>query len=423
MKILIVSYSYRPSLTPRAFRWSAIAEQWAAQGHQVDVLCETVAGRGDEERLESVRVYRCGSGLVNTVRAKAGGAGAPAGRKPGLLARAKQMLRKAWRKLYWPDYACLWYPKAASRALALQAANRYDVMYSSSIPFTGHLVALAVKKAHPGLRWVVDVGDPFCFADAESVNNFSLYAGLNVRAERKVFSAASAISVTTHGTMERYAAIFPKEAQKISVIPPLLPQFAQPAAGSTPIFAQDGKIRIVFVGTLYKAIRSPDILLQFFSRLLATDLGPRLELHFFGDLSACRENFDPYAALLGEKIFIHGLVDKKTAVEATREAGLLVNIGNNTMYQLPSKVVEYLAMSKPIINFVSTPQDSSLAFFAADEGVISTLGDEAVRDPARFDELADFIRHARPVDPQKRALRLESFATANVAQAYLALGS
>ncbi|MDP2815146.1 MAG: hypothetical protein Q8O19_00530, partial [Rectinemataceae bacterium] len=203
MKILILSYSYPPSLTPRAFRWAAIAEHWAKEGHQVDVVCETAPLRAASEIINGVHVHRVGKDFLGRLRGKAGDqtkterVSAFGKLKGALTALVKTVGRYAWRKLYWPDYACFWYWPAARKAKALQAANDYDVMYSSSIPFTGHLAALGIKNKYPSLEWIADIGDPFCFCDGVTVNNFALYQNLNIRCERKVFSLANAISVTT----------------------------------------------------------------------------------------------------------------------------------------------------------------------------------------------------------------------------------
>jgi hypothetical protein len=53
MKILVVIHSYAPALNPRSFRWSAIAEHWAARGHTVDVVC---AAMGYDDHRTMLRV-------------------------------------------------------------------------------------------------------------------------------------------------------------------------------------------------------------------------------------------------------------------------------------------------------------------------------------------------------------------------------
>lgn len=429
MKILILSYCYPPSLTPRAFRWAAIAERWAKEGHRVDVICGAALARTEGEIVNGVYVHRVGSAFLGKLR---GGTGeraearqaSAAGRiRAGLVALARKAGRYVWRRIYWPDYACLWYWHALRKARALQSVNGYDVMYSSSIPFTGHLAALGVKNKYPGLRWVVDIGDPFCFSDGVAVNNFALYEGVNIRYEKKVFLLADAISVTTRATGERYRGIFPSAASKISVIPPLLSVEPATENGAPCASREDGKIRLVFLGTLYRSIRDPGNLLRLFAGLLESeaDLAERLELHFYGDTGSCREQIESCNGLAGKKIFLHGLVDRKTAAAAMRDADILVNIGNGTVYQLPSKVVEYLFMMKPILNLAQSPDDSSADFFRQYPGVFCVVGDEAVTDADLFGRLAEFIRHPPHIDAASRLQCLPSFQVGEIASRYLGL--
>lgn len=427
MKILIISYSYHPSLTPRAFRWAAIAEHWAKEGHRVDVVCETVPLRAASEIINGVHVRRVGNNFLGRLKSKAGaqmktGRASAFGKLKGALtALVKKVGRYAWRTLYWPDYACFWYWSASSEANALQAANDYDVVYSSSIPFTGHLVALGMKNKYPGLEWIADIGDPFCFSDGVTVNNFALYENLNIRYEKKVFSLANAISVTTSATKERYGEIFPFAASKISVIPPLLSVDPSIETGIPRLFQKDGKIRLVFLGTLYKTIRDPGNLLRLYAKLLESDFAERLELHFYGDTCSCQDCFEPYHDLIGKKIFLHGLVNRETAAAAMKDADILVNIGNDTAYQLPSKVVEYLATMKPILNFAQTAQDSSAAFFRNYDGIMCIAAEEAISEPAHFQAAADFIRYPQKIDVNLRNLQIDSFRIDQISKAYVRL--
>ncbi len=56
--ILILSYFYTPDVSPRALRWSALAEHWAAQGQQVTVISAWEPGLPSEEVINGVCVYR-----------------------------------------------------------------------------------------------------------------------------------------------------------------------------------------------------------------------------------------------------------------------------------------------------------------------------------------------------------------------------
>ena len=81
---------------------------------------------------------------------------------------------------------------------------------------------------------------------------------------------------------------------------------------------------------------------------------------------------------------------RAAALAAMQSADALVNVGNATRYQLPSKVVEYAATGKPVVNIVAGDDDSSAAFFRRYPATWNVRTDSRVplaeqgRDAARF---------------------------------------
>ena len=59
------------------------------------------------------------------------------------------------------------------------------------------------------------------------------------------------------------------------------------------------------------------------------------------------------------------------ATRALHEASVLINIGNKSSYQLPSKVVEYVSSGKPILNISQVERDSSMAFLQSYPAVLN----------------------------------------------------
>lgn len=404
MKILVVPHSYAPALNPRSFRWAAIAEHWVRQGHEVDIVAAAIPGCAAYEVLNGVRVHRVGTVTAEVLRTRVTRTGATAearngagtldgaGGAPVRLARRlmKRVHDLTWRQLYWPDYACLWYGPARRKTLELLAAGGYDGLVTSSVPFTSHLVGLAANERWPELAWVVDIGDPFSFDLGAPPNNMRLYRRLNRRVERDVFARARAVTVTTEPTRREYARMFPQSAGKLSVIPPLLSLQTSPAGASSFFPEGEGRIRMVFVGTFYRKIRSPEFLLRVFDRLLKTEVGGRLELHLVGRLHDCDDLLAPYQPLLGRHVIIHGMLDRQAAHAAMREADILVNVGNDNIYQLPSKLVEYVSVGRPVLNVVKTEEDNSLDFFRGHPASFSLLEGPEVTD-AQVDALVRFL--------------------------------
>jgi len=371
MRVLIISYHYAPRITARAFRWSAIGEYWTKNGNEVDVVCGWVPGLSREEVLNGVCVFRTGGSVIEALRKRLRVTGeGPLYHKTcqavSCPKKANALLKAlhdcTLRKIYWPDFAWIWYFSAKEKASGLLKKYHYDAMVTVSQPFTGHLVGLSLKGKYPDMKWTVDIGDPFCFAESVPINNYRLFKKLNYFSEKKVFEYADSISLTNCFALDRYAKIFSKCKGKLYVIPPLL-SLPEKEADKRDLLLRDEKIRMVFVGTLYKALRNPGYLLKMFRNLLGTSLGRKLELHFWGEVDDCVEFFAPYKSHLDSKLFLHGLVNRDRAFQAMKSADILVNIGNSVPYHLPSKVVEYISTGKPILNLVRSTNDSSYEFF------------------------------------------------------------
>lgn len=392
----------------------------------VDVVCCDRTGLPSHEIQNGVNVYRTGGliiGFINRViqsvldKTHKRPLNSPCPNDRPMRLGSRSWLRWihefTWKKIYWPDYAVLWYFSALRTAKQLLSKHSYDAMISISLPFTGHLVGLAVHRKYPQLHWVMDIGDPFSFMSETPVNNLFLYRKLNKTSEERVLRESNAISVTTKQAMMEYIKHFPENTSKIRVIPPLL---SLPSAlQCSPQFSSDGKVRLVFVGTLYRKIRNPDSLLALFRLLLKSKLERCLELHFFGVLGDCSACFEPYNELLGKSIFIHGLVSRSAVIHAMQGAQVLINIGNYTGYQLPSKVVEYAGTGKPIINIAHTFSDSSTEFFANYPASLCLIGEV---DKWDIEKIVEFIESGQVVENEHLDDWLNSFRIDSIAKSY-----
>ena len=432
MKILIVCYSYFPELSPRAFRWTAIAEELVRLGHQVEVICACSTSRAVRECLVGVEIHRTGSNAREFVkrwlRQEASVAPASTAIKEGALVSIRGRLgklikstyRHTLRKLLWPDFAAFWYFSALKRAHALIQHSRPDVVVTVSLPYTGHLVGLALKRRY-SIRWLVDIGDPFSFMTETPVNNTTLFRGINARSESLVMELADAVAVTTEETRQEYLKCFATIGQsKIAVVPPLFAphKSAEVVASSG---AKSNTIRLVFAGTLYRSIRNPERLLQFFRHLLSTPLGVKLELHFYGVVNDCQPCFDAFSDLMDSKIFVHGLVPRAEAIRAMQEATVLVNLGNSTAYQLPSKVVEYVMLGKPVLNITKLELDSSQSFFSNCSGVCNVTEHALEGDAAEFDRVKFFLENPPTIATTYVEQLARTHSTQAVTQSYLSL--
>ncbi|MEW4526246.1 glycosyltransferase [Maioricimonas sp. JC845] len=367
MRILVVSYTFEPVISPRAFRWGAIVRQWLAAGHEVDVVTARVDGAPDLEEQGPLTIHRCGFARRSTgATQKGSGRSASSGGSVGsTLKRAtipiQSIVAKGWRSLRWPDYASAWYLPACRQTLQLTGDTNYDAMVTVSHPFTSHLVGLRVHR-RCALPWIVDIGDPFSFSTEMPLNNVRLYRPFNLAAERRVFSRASKVVVTNDRTREIYAKTFPGVSiDRISTIGPMIDVSAIEQIRSESPWSDDGDVvRLVFAGNLFNPVRRPGEFLAWMQKVsLAWQQQqgrPALHWHLFGDNPQSLESVSP--ELPGEDRFhFHGRVKRDEVATYLQHADVLLNCGNTTDYQLASKIVEYMALSKPIINVTFNRND------------------------------------------------------------------
>ncbi len=397
MRLLIVLAQYHPALNPNVYRWSAIARQWIAQGHEVEVLCTRRSGLPDESVLDGVRVHRAGeNSLLDwaynflSITRRRGEAG---GDHPARHGRLRKWLEKVvdvtWRSIYWPDGRCLWYFPGKRKALQLLAERDFDGMISVGAPFTAHLIGLACKRAAPDLVWLTDIEDPFAFVEEYFINNRALYRRLNFRMEKRVLERADAIAVTVDTAKAAYAHHFPSVADKITVVPPLY----DPEVKASTAFAgfDPARLHLCYLGAFYAPIRTPDAALALLDLLLErhSQFRDRLVIHFFGEIEyAVKAAFEQYPHL-SQHLQLHGLVTRETVAAVVQQTDFLLNIGNTTFYNLPSKSADYLACGKPIVHVSASSPDTFLAFMAGHPMLFSEHADRI--DAASADRLAQFL--------------------------------
>jgi hypothetical protein len=317
------------------------------------------------------------------------------------------------KQLFWPDYAFHWYPSATAAALRLCRENQYDAMISVSHPFTAHLVGRAVKSRNPHLRWIVDIGDPFSLLDEIALNNRLLYRALNRRAEQSILTRSDAIAVTVERCRRDYLAAFDIAPEKIAVIPPLL---SLPEGAPVQPYSFPPGRHLVFIGTLYRALRDPSPLLTLFTPLRAQRHD--LQLHFFGAVNDCTPCFAGVGGEIGRSIHLHGTVNRETVVAAMQAADTLVNIGNSTAHQLPSKLVEYAAAAKPILNLAAGDADSAGDFLAAYPAALTLYLGGAEPDAVSVNAALAFVMAPPAIDAAAVGRFLAPYRIDRIAAAY-----
>jgi glycosyltransferase involved in cell wall biosynthesis len=248
-----------------------------------------------------------------------------------------------------PDKDVNWLPYAFFAALKLHRRERFEVIYSTAPPFTGHLVAYLVKKM-TGLPWVADFRDPWARAPWKS----ELMAGtLRGRAaeflEAKFIHAADRVILNTDWTSREFAEFYGAPmAKKFTVIP----NGFDPEDFSSEQFPahKNNKLVITHTGSLYRK-RDPGDFFEALGKLLATgQIKPdEIELRFVGGIAPELYGSFQYAEALRHVVQVIPPVSHREALAFQAESDVLLILQPGTSMSIPGKIFEYIAMRKKIL--------------------------------------------------------------------------
>ena len=417
MKILIISPYYYPDLSPRAHRWSSIAEVWARQGHEVHVLSARHRLRPPGEMRNGVHRHVAGFHSLKNVWSCYRPAMTSAESKtlsPSGNSFARRLNDGFLKPFYFPDDAFIWYPAAVKALKKLTARSDFDLLISSALPFTAHLAALKIKKRLPYAIWIADTGDPFAFQPEHPLNNTFLYGKLNRHLERKVAETADFVTLTHEGARELYEREIPEAAGKFKVIHPL---YRPPQKLPSKVSGIDpSALKLGYFGSFFPCIREPRPMLRFWAEFVLNypELSAGLELHFYGNIAlGFMKDFRAFP-VLRDCLHLHGLVSKKEVAVAMQRMNFLLNVGNTTTFQLPSKSVDYLAAGRPVINFCRGEKDTFARFLAEKVPILNIYGENYPTEKLRDFVMIHKNAKSRPAD-------ITPYTPARIGEEYLQL--
>ncbi|MEZ4921078.1 MAG: hypothetical protein R2792_18405 [Saprospiraceae bacterium] len=404
MRILIISPHFAPLENPRAHRWTALAQYWAAQGHEVQVICAKHGQLPGKEIAEGVAIHRCG--YFSTADWSLSFFSKPkqshsTSVKSGFLIKILDWFyQHIWKNRVFPDDSGLWVSRAHTKAQELLQSGVPDLLITVSMPFAAHLVGEKLCHQHPELSWLVDIGDPL-------LHPKRLEAGIQL--ENKTFQFASRICVTCTAT-KRYYVTRPF-SPKVFVVPPLL--YPEDGFEEEPRIAGES-LHIGYFGALYFPYRSPAALLQLLDRANKR-LKRTVVFHWYGPI---KPEMEPYFKNV-PNVVLHGNVDRKTARRAMMQMDALVHIGNRSSIQLPSKFVDYLASGKAVLHLQYVEDDPFVESWGESAGLHTIFVEEEGTGAEVQNRFFDWLR-SLPQPVQKRNPEaLEHFRIQSVSNHYL----
>lgn len=118
-------------------------------------------------------------------------------------------------------------------------------------------------------------------------------------------------------------------------------------------------IDLTFAGTLYDDFRPTD----YFCSFIKAAKNKKIRFHIMGKLYPKNlRKFQELAAIMPAQVFLYGFKSRDFVLASLNKSSALINIGNNNTNQIPSKILEYIGLQKPIFSFIRDENDAALEY-------------------------------------------------------------
>ena len=346
-RILIVTHQFLPFVSPRTTRWSYLIDELVGKGNKVTVL----SGTNPENIEKNYDVIYFGnkkfSSNIRRVRQESNDSTNNLFKK-NIYSILKKIYRFLFKTFSWPDYAMFWAVTIFRNRKRIN--DDYDIIISVSLPFTSHLCAYILKKRIDA-DWYMDIGDPFTLKTNSPENNKIIYSFLNKIYERKFYKIASKIIFTHKEVAELHENKFNIDKSKIVIGYPIASVNEQNLNIASNYNYKDTPIKIGYFGAFTKSVREPNNYINNIVNPFFEDVEHKWYIN--------QESKKYFVSI--KKTSLHKFIDIVQRKEALKimvnEIHILLSIGNLNKYQMPSKVIEYLSLGKPVLHYAEIEDD------------------------------------------------------------------
>jgi glycosyltransferase involved in cell wall biosynthesis len=286
----------------------------------------------------------------------------PRGAMGPALALQKLGLTRASRVAAFPDHATGWIPDALRVTLRVIRRERPAVLFSTSAPFSSHLVALAAHR-RTGLPWIADFRDEWA-ANPGLREDPAIVRSMARRLERAITQAAESITIAA----DYFELDNPSETPMV-LIPNGVDE--RDLAGLAPAGRSEDALVMSYVGTLHPG-QDPTAVFEAVGRLAerGTIDPTRFRLRIVGnDFRAPEQRAFPVPV---EQV---GYVSHRAALQEMSSASVLLHYVTPSSRAPAGKLYEYLASGRPILCVARPDGGAASLVRAADAGPIAAPDD------------------------------------------------
>lgn len=324
--ILIVGNSFYPENSPRAFRTTELAKEFARQGHDVTVLVPK------DNKVHEKFEKRYGLKIKNIGQKRFSAINLNSDNKIILL--FKRLIRRSLDLfLHYPNIEWMLIVKKA-----LRDQKDYDLLITIAAPHPIHWgTAWARNNKNKIARvWIADCGDPFMGTTTDTFKKLFYFKYFEEYWGKK----SDYITVPIEGAKGGYYNEF---KHKIKVIPQgfnfdeIKINEKDYTTNKTPTFA--------YAGLLIPGARDPKLLIEY---LLSLNIDFKF-IFYTKSIGLIA----PYLPLAKGRIEVRDYIPRADLLEELSKMDFLVNFNNGVSTQLPSKLIDYYLTKRPVLSIDS----------------------------------------------------------------------
>lgn len=255
-------------------------------------------------------------------------------------------------RLMVPDSARMWAETSKHEAVRLMKEDGIEYIYTTSAPYSSHLLGLYVKKKLPHVKWVVD------FRDEWTNNPYTLdnphnkiRTNMEIKMESEVLEYADAIVTNTPVMCNNFIKNHTVSESKYFVIPNGYDEEDFVGYEKTPVHNE--KFTMVYTGALYGR-RKPDTFFAALQQLIGENKidGNKVRVKLIGNYNNEKLQNQIDSCGLTEQIEIVGYVPHDVCIKEQMQSDALVLIegtgrGADAFYT--GKIFEYMNTGKPVL--------------------------------------------------------------------------
>lgn len=246
-----------------------------------------------------------------------------------------------------PDSKVRWYKHAIKEVNKIIEEEKIECIFSSSYPYTVHLIALYAKKKS-NLPWIADFRDPWVGNFFMTTDHSKKRKKKDEKLELEVVTYADKIIMPTEPICEDYKKRYPQFSYKFDTI---TNGFDRKDFLSGPIY-NDNKFSICYSGNLVEG-ENPKVIINVLEKLFneSTAMKNNIELKFIGNI------VDNYKTLLAnsrikDNIKFLPYMPYEEALQHMKSAVInLMILPNNEASNgiFSGKIFDYIGCEKPIL--------------------------------------------------------------------------